>query len=120
MTQIKIESVRERFEPFTLESLEKSWSRLHAGDCEAWPTKVELQEAWQLFHNGFYKEAAEKAGDDAAGLSVKLKTLSTYAHYLEADPETKVRLFLKVSELAQSAIEVWFYRRPECALSNSL
>lgn len=104
MTQINLAMLQQQFEPLTRESLKEYWGRLHAGDCETWPDTQEHQDAWLLFHNGKFQDAANAAAQCPALKSLQLKALATYAHYIEKDPEEKIRQFLSTVELAETAL----------------
>ena len=65
---------------FDATSLKKNWARLHTGDCETLPKEAAVLQAWVLFHNGEFQQAAEtgiKAGGD--GITVANKATSIYA-----------------------------------------
>jgi hypothetical protein len=88
---------------FDAASLEKSWARLHQGDCEPLPKEADVLQAWVLFHNGEFQKAAEagiKAGGD--GITVANKAASIYANYLETKEKTKLELFMDVAQRAEA------------------
>lgn len=88
---------------FDAASLKKNWARLHAGDCEPLPKEAAVLQAWLLFHNGAFQQAAEagiKAGGH--GLTVANKATSIYANYLEKKEKTKLDLFMEVAARAEA------------------
>ena len=88
---------------FDAASLKKNWARLHQGDCEPLPKDAAVLQAWMLFHNGDFQQAAEaglKAG--GAGVTVANKATSIYANYLENREKTKLELFLEVAQRAEA------------------
>ena len=88
---------------FDAASLKKSWLRLHRGDCEPLPKNAAVMQAWVLFHNGEFEQAAEaglKAGGD--GITLANKATSIYANYLESKEKTKLDLFMQVAERAEA------------------
>ena len=88
------------FEP---ESLAKHWQRLHAGDAEPLPQDADVLQAWALFHNGRFQEAAEaglKAG--GAGITVANKATAIYATYLEKKEKTRLDFFMAVAQRAEA------------------
>ena len=83
--------------------MKKQWARLHAGDAEPLPKDPEVLEAWVLFHNGEFQQAAEaglKAGGD--GITVANKATAIYANYLEKKEKTKLDLFMEVAQRAEA------------------
>lgn len=88
---------------FDATSLKKQWPRLHAGDCEPLPKEAAVLQAWVLFHNGEFQQAAEaglKAGGH--GVTVANKAASIYANYLEKKEKTKLELFMEVATRAEA------------------
>ena len=88
---------------FDVVSLKKNWARLHTGDCEPLPKDAAVLQAWALFHNGEFQQAAEvgiKAGGD--GITVANKATSIYANYLEKKEKTKLELFMEVAGRAEA------------------
>jgi tetratricopeptide (TPR) repeat protein len=84
-------------------STRKSWTQLHLGDCEALPADGKVLEAWALFHNGDFQQAAEagtKAG--GGGITVANKATAIYATYLEPKEKTKLDLFMEVAARAEA------------------
>jgi hypothetical protein len=77
--------------------LQKSWGKLHRGDCEPWPKDKGAQEAWRLFHAGQFAEAVA-AGLDAgpAGMNAANKAQAIYANGVEPKESAKVALFEEV------------------------
>jgi tetratricopeptide (TPR) repeat protein len=83
--------------------VKKQWARLHAGDAEPLPKDPQVIEAWTLFHNGEFQQAAEaglKAG--GSGITVANKATAVYANYLEKKEKTKLDLFVEVAERAEA------------------
>ena len=88
---------------FDAASLKKSWSRLHQGDCEPLPKDPAVLQAWVLFHNGEFQQAAEagiQAGGD--GITAANKAASMYATYLETKEKVKLDLFMEVAGRAEA------------------
>ena len=88
---------------FDAASLKKNWLRLHQGDCEPLPKAAAVLQAWVLFHNGAFEQAAQaglKAGGD--GITVANKATAIYANYLESKEKTKLDLFLQVAQQAEA------------------
>ena len=104
MTQINFSVVRSLFSPMDLSALKEHWSRLHGGDCEPWPESESLQKAWLLFHNGHFQDCANISHGQAGFETLRLKALSTYAHYLETDKKKKVDSLLNVVNEAESLL----------------
>lgn len=87
---------------FDADSLVKHWARLHAGDAEPLPEDPDALQAWALFHNGQFREAAEaglKAG--GAGIAAANKATAIYATYLEKKEKTRLDLFVTVAQRAE-------------------
>ncbi len=84
-------------------TLKLQWPHLHCGDAEPLPEDVAVLQAWVLFHNGDFQEAAQ-AGLSAgsAGLTVANRATAIYANYLEQKEKTRLDLFLQVAERAQA------------------
>jgi tetratricopeptide (TPR) repeat protein len=88
---------------FDAASLKKNWARLHQGDCEPMPKEAAVLQAWVLFHNGQFQQAAEaglKAGGH--GITVANKATSIYATYLETKEKTKLELLMEVANRAEA------------------
>ncbi len=84
-------------------SVRKSWARLHIGDNEPLPKDARVLDAWVLFHNGEFQQAAEagiKAG--GAGFTVANKATAIYATYLEPKEKSKLDLFMEVAARAEA------------------
>jgi tetratricopeptide (TPR) repeat protein len=99
-------------------SVTKHWSRLHCGDAEPCPQDAAVLQAWVLFHNGEFEQAAA-AGLNAggAGITVANKATVIYANYLEPKEKTRLDLFMQVAEraAAQAAQEpenanAWYWQ----------
>lgn len=83
-------------------STKKQWARLHAGDGEPLPASEQVLQAWALFHNGQFQQAAEaglKAG--SGGMTVANKSAAIYANYLEKKEKVKLELLMEVANRAQ-------------------
>ena len=88
---------------FDAASLKKNWVRLHRGDCEPLPKNPAVLQAWVLFHNGDFQQAAKAglaAGND--GITVANKATSIYANYLEGKEKIKLDLFMEVAARAEA------------------
>ena len=83
-------------------ALNKSWDRLHRGDCEPYPQDESAQEAWRLFHAGDF-EGAVKVGLEAGGTATNAanKAANIYANYLERKEKNKLELLMQVAERAR-------------------
>ena len=99
-------------------SVTKHWGRLHCGDAEPCPQDAAVLQAWVLFHNGEFEQAAA-AGLNAggAGITVANNATAIYANYLEPKEKTRLDLFLQVAEraAAQAAQEpenanAWYWQ----------
>ena len=88
---------------FDAAAVRRHWTRLHMGDAEPCPTDQHVLEAWALFHNGEFQQAAEaglKAG--GPGLAVANKATSLYATYLEKKEKVRLDLLMQVAERARA------------------
>ncbi len=88
---------------FDVTSLQANWPRLHRCDAEPIPDDSDVLQAWVLFHNGDFQQAAEKglrSGND--GVTVANKATSVYARFLEKREKTKLDLFLEVAARAEA------------------
>jgi tetratricopeptide (TPR) repeat protein len=84
-------------------SLAKHWERLHSGDAEPLPHDADVLQAWALFHNGRFQEAAEaglRAG--GAGITVANKATAIYATYLEKKEKARLDFFMAVAQRAEA------------------
>lgn len=93
-------TVTPRFDNTNLQHL---WSRLHTGDAEPWPDRVDVLEAWVHFHNGEFQRAAHSGlalGD--AGLNVANKATCIHANYLEPHEHARQQLLLEAAARAES------------------
>jgi len=91
---------------FSGKKLKASWADLHRGDCEPFPRKKSLQEAWRLFHAGDFQKAvrlADECGLD--GHAVANKATGIYATYLEADAGRQTECFQSAIARAERAID---------------
>ena len=88
---------------FDVARLKKNWAHLHTGDCEPLPKEAAVLQAWVLFHNGEFQQAADagiKAGGD--GITVANKATSIYANYLEKKEKIKLELLMEVAGRAEA------------------
>jgi tetratricopeptide (TPR) repeat protein len=103
--------------------LQQQWSRLHATDCEPYPSPQALAarlggdedaeaaardvaDAWRAFHRGEFHRAHELAGEcGLAGCIARIKAAGVYASYLERNDEHAQALLLDASKEAEEAIE---------------
>jgi hypothetical protein len=91
---------------FDAAAVRAEWSRLHAGDAEPPPQDPAVRDAWVLFHNGHFEEAARAglaAGPD--GSTVANKSTAVYANYLEKKEKARLEIFTGVAERAQAQAE---------------
>lgn len=83
-------------------SVARDWARLHTGDAEPLPAEPAVLQAWVLFHNGAFQEAAEAGlAAGGAGITVANKAQCIQANYLEKDEKIRLDLFLEAAERAQ-------------------
>jgi tetratricopeptide (TPR) repeat protein len=88
---------------FDEQNLAMHWARLHAGDAEPLPQDPAVMQAWVLFHNGCFHEAAQaglKAG--GAGITAANKATATYAAHLEKKEKARLDLFMAVAQRAEA------------------
>jgi tetratricopeptide (TPR) repeat protein len=88
---------------FDAAAVTKHWDRLHRGDCEALPRDAAVLQAWVLFHNGEFEQAARaglQAGGD--GITAANKATSMYANYLEPQEKVKLALLMEVAGRAEA------------------
>jgi tetratricopeptide (TPR) repeat protein len=86
-----------------LATLKHQWARLHGGDAEPLPEDEDLLQAWTLFHNGRFQDAAEtglKLG--GSGITLANKATAIYASYLEPNESARHALFMTVAQRAQA------------------
>lgn len=92
---------------FDVASLTRHWSRLHAGDAEPLPSEPAVLQAWVLFHNGRFEQAAAAGLDiGEAGLTVANKATAIHATYLEKKEKTRLELFTQVADRARAQAKV--------------
>lgn len=106
--------------------LKASWSRLHQGDREPYPTAAELrklielcpdfvppgpvgqaaaklEDAWRAYHRGDFGHAVELGlAVGPLGYGVANKATNVYATYLETNKDAKLALFLEAAKRAES------------------
>ncbi|MDL2357948.1 MAG: hypothetical protein QFF03_22075 [Pseudomonadota bacterium] len=84
---------------YSAEQLKLAWPQLHMGDCEPFPKKAALVEAWIAFHAGQFARAARLGLDVGVdGYTVAHKASCIYANYLEPSEKKKFALFEEVAE----------------------
>ncbi|EAR08560.1 hypothetical protein [Reinekea blandensis] len=105
MTQINIQTLATLFSPLDVSDIPEQWERLHAGDREPLPNSETARHGWWLFHTGRFLEAADEALSDEALLSLRLKSLSTYAHYMESDESQRLAMFQSVISEAKEGLK---------------
>jgi tetratricopeptide (TPR) repeat protein len=89
-------------------ALQKSWGRLHRGDCEPFPGEAAVQDAWRSYHRGDFGGAIEQglaAGE--AGYNVASKAGTIYATYLERSASRKLKLLEDAADLAEKSIKAF-------------
>ncbi|WP_426111533.1 hypothetical protein [Massilia sp. PWRC2] len=80
-------------------SLRVNWERLHRGDCEAFPARAALVEAWIAFHAGDFHRAMKLGlAQGVCGYAVAHKATCAYAGEVETSPATRLALFELVAE----------------------
>lgn len=83
-------------------ALKKNWERLHRGDREPFPEDQTVQDAWRLYHQGEFEQAALLGGGAGpAGWNAANKATAIYANYLEKDAPRKLDLFQQVARRAE-------------------
>jgi tetratricopeptide (TPR) repeat protein len=83
--------------------LKKNWEALHRGDCEPFPKDEQAQQAWRLFHQGKFAEAAAAGlAAGGAGLAAANKAQAIYANGVEPREETRLALFEEVMQRAEA------------------
>jgi hypothetical protein len=114
------------------DKLAKAWTKLHAGDQEAFPDEkhvakllkanpalskiglgkdagkisIALQDAWRAFHRGDFHEAYEGGTAlKALGASVAIKAGGIHATYLVDNDKDKTARYEALAKLADEAIE---------------
>lgn len=92
------------------------WADLHAADLAKEP-EGDLLEAWLLFHNGYFEEAA-KAGLalGAEGTPVVIRAVVAYTDYICEDDDVSVDLLEQAYLLGESHCEDNF----ECLFTTAL
>lgn len=69
---------------FDVASVKNLWSQLHCGDAEPCPHDAVALQAWALYHNGEFEQAAAAGlGAGGPGITVANKATAIYANYLE-------------------------------------
>lgn len=85
--------------------LKKNWDKLHAGDCEPYPSDSVIRQAWQAYHRGDFADAVDLATGVGEGAHVVAnKASGIYADYLEEDEETKKAIYQQGIARAEAAI----------------
>ncbi|MDO9406408.1 MAG: hypothetical protein Q7T87_20445 [Polaromonas sp.] len=103
---------------FDAAQLTASWARLHRGDAEPLPRDPAVLQAWMLFHNGAFRQAADaglRAGPE--GITVANKAASVHANYLENHEKTRLDLMHEIAvraEQQQTALpanpNAWYFQ----------
>ena len=91
---------------YTGGKLRQAWNRLHAGDCEPFPSNKMLQQAWRSFHQGDFYQAvnlADQVGID--GHAAANKATGVYATYLENNESRRLECFKTAVKRAEQAIK---------------
>jgi hypothetical protein len=84
---------------YSAAELKQAWPQLHRGDCEPFPGKAALVDAWIAFHAGDFARAARLGLDvGVAGYSVAHKATCIHANHLEPNEKKKFALFEEVAE----------------------
>lgn len=84
-------------------ALKKSWDALHRGDREPFPKDEQAQQAWRLFHQGKFAEAAATGlAAGGAGIAAANKAQAIYANGVEPREETRIALFEEVMKRAEA------------------
>jgi hypothetical protein len=80
-----------------------AWDRLHAGHWIEPPAPGPMADAWVLYHNGAFEQAAAQAlkqGHD--GLALANHAITIHANYLEPREAMRLALFKQVAERASA------------------
>lgn len=109
------------------DKLEKSWGKLHAGDCEPFPNEARigkllkanpklgkaadaariasaLQQAWRDYHRGDFQAAFEAGGAlGPPGVSVAVKAAGIHAVYLLDDEAAQLKRYEQLNAMAEAA-----------------
>jgi tetratricopeptide (TPR) repeat protein len=86
----------------TRDSVTLQWTRLHAGDAEPLPTDAALMDAWVLYHNGAFEDAALAAlALGPSGLTLANKAACIHATYVEPSEPARLERLLSAAERAQ-------------------
>jgi len=86
-------------------TLKKHWDRLHRGDCEPFPKREAVQQAWRHYHAGEFEQAVA-AGLDAGveGYSAANKAAVIYATHLEKSGPKKVKVLEEAMRRGEKAV----------------
>jgi len=88
---------------FDAVSVKNQWSQLHGGDAEPCPHDAAVLQAWALYHNGEFEQAAAAGlGAGGPGITVANKATVIYANYLEPKEKNRLDLFMQVAERAEA------------------
>jgi hypothetical protein len=97
--------------------LRRAWDKLHKGDREPFPKEAGAQEAWRLFHEGDFEEAAEKGlAAGGAGLVAANKAEAIYANSVETREASRISRFKAVMGRAEAQAR----SEPKCANAHYL
>jgi tetratricopeptide (TPR) repeat protein len=84
-------------------ALKKAWDRLHRGDCEPFPKREEVQDAWRAYHAGDFGRAIEQGVSlGVEGYNVANKAAAIYATYLEKSDARRLELLEEAMERAEA------------------
>lgn len=84
------------------DSIVGHWARLHTGDAEPLPTDVALLDAWVLYHNGAFEDAALAAlALGPSGFTLANKAACIHATYVEPSEPVRLERLLGAVERAQ-------------------
>lgn len=118
-------------------ALKSRWTRLHCGDCEAFPTAAALrdrihadarsgsakevvaavQDAWRAFHSGDFQRAFDLGSQvGLPGFAVALKAVGIHATAVEKNAQYAQNRLLEASNSAKGVVE----RLPEDANAHYL
>jgi tetratricopeptide (TPR) repeat protein len=97
------ESIESDFvKSYDLAQLQGLWEQLHAADLAPLP-EGELLDAWLLFHNGHFAEAAELAGTlGDIGLPVVMRSVVAYTDYICEDEDECTALLEEAYQLGET------------------
>ncbi len=81
------------------------WDELHAADLAEKPAG-DLLDAWLLFHNGHYADAASSAMNlGPTGIPIIMRSVVAYTDYVCEDEDSCVELLEQAYQLGESAVD---------------